>query len=316
MGCNCSEPTKPNEGLLQTAAKDLIRADPSGLHKFNSNEQIINSKDNNENDENEMDIDKNETSGKQTTEQQSLLEQDEGHDLIGELQYGKPNQTEIIINDEKIDVDKNNNNLKNINADKIDFSVIKQELYECDNVKNCTAINKLLVSLKYFELLDVMNKQKDRDLFCNFIQQGYPRIFDDYSHLAIKHSNEVNEIDISVVKCDDIEQCVFTQRHQNVAASDDKLDPKIKFYKHVMDSLHFFVCHLYHSGLRTANNDDELKGNDDKKNGEYFDKTFSRMTQQIKERQHLTKSFDRFQNNKNSKFSLIDNDDDECEDDT
>ncbi len=48
--------------------------------------------------------------------------------------------------------------------DKIDLSVIKQELYKCANSKQCTAISKLLVSLKYFELLNIINKEKDRDL--------------------------------------------------------------------------------------------------------------------------------------------------------
>ncbi len=61
--------------------------------------------------------------------------------------------------------------------DKIDLSVIKQELHKCANAKQCTAISKLLVSLKYFELLDIINKEKDRDLFCNFIEQGKKNAF-------------------------------------------------------------------------------------------------------------------------------------------
>eukprot|EP01084_Bolivina_argentea_P085065 153774_1 len=75
-----------------------------------------------------------------------------------------------------------------------------------------------------------------------------------------------------------------------------------------MDSLHFFIFHLFHVGLRsnrarvdTIKNNDEKMDKDDKQ--KYFDAQFSQLSKMISERSHLTKSFDRF-NIKKTKFNL------------
>eukprot|EP01084_Bolivina_argentea_P219497 372261_1 len=114
-----------------------------------------------------------------------------------------------------------NNNEHKIS--KFDLSEIKKEFDECKSVKDCTCIKKILVALQYYSMLDMVNDIQDRDAFTNFIEQDYHRIFDDYNHLVIKHGNEVNEIDISLIKCDDMKNCMFTQRHQQVAITQEKV---------------------------------------------------------------------------------------------
>eukprot|EP01084_Bolivina_argentea_P159651 278035_1 len=110
-----------------------------------------------------------------------------------------------------------------------------------------------------------------------------------------------------------MKNCQFTSRHQKQNGDDNKLEPELNFYKQVMDSFHFFVSHLYHCGLRTISNDDNINDDDDEieNEDEYFDKVFYRLNKQIKQRKHLTKTFERFNNNKNNKFTLISHDNDD-----
>eukprot|EP01084_Bolivina_argentea_P277655 474114_1 len=73
-----------------------------------------------------------------------------------------------------------------------------------------------------------------------------------------------------------------------------------------MDSLHFYLFHCFDVGLRTKQkgNVKNIGNTDKKKDSPYFDSAFSRVNKMISERQHITKSFDRFSLKKNNKFSI------------
>eukprot|EP01083_Nonionella_stella_P072168 194396_1 len=82
------------------------------------------------------------------------------------------------------------------------------------------------------------------------------------------------------------------------------MDASVQFYSQLMDSLHFYLLHLFECGLRTPKvtpNDDD---NDDKKedHDQYFDKKFSRVSRMVNERHHIRLSFGRFKTN--TKFNI------------
>eukprot|EP01084_Bolivina_argentea_P298068 513586_1 len=196
---------------------------------------------------------------------------------------------------------KNKSSLMNKTQLAFDIGIFKNESDSCKSVKDCTFIKKLLASLKYYSLLDINNNIDNGDVFCNFIDQVYNQVLNHYIHLVNNHGNDLNEIDTSIIKCDNIKNCKFTMRHHDNDKTDKEekgLEPKLTFYKNTMDSLHFFLFHLYHTGMRTIKTNDDINDNDNDKiddemkddnDKEYFDKVFYRLNKQIKERQHLTK---------------------------
>eukprot|EP01084_Bolivina_argentea_P097662 175561_1 len=105
--------------------------------------------------------------------------------------------------------------------------------------------------------------------------------------------------------CCDILECLFSTRHHSDDKKEKVDDELVQFYAQSMDSLHFYLLHLYQCGLRTEKpNEDENNEikNDDANNDKNFDHEFSRISRLILERQHSA-TFNRFKNN--NKFSLF-----------
>eukprot|EP01084_Bolivina_argentea_P278820 476507_1 len=84
-------------------------------------------------------------------------------------------------------------------------------------------------------------------------------------------------------RCCDILKCLFVTRHHNDKQAEID-DDVVHFYAQSMDSLHFYLLHLYQCGLRTEKpNEDgsnDIK-NDDIDNVKNFDKEFSRISRLI-----------------------------------
>ena len=108
----------------------------------------------------------------------------------------------------------------------------------------------------------------------------------------------------------DIKKCDCTTRHHD--CSDDKKEeikpfsPKSDFYKRCMDSLHFYVMHMFDCGLRVHHQDneqeEEIKDHDDGYDDASVDKQFARILKAINERRQVTLLFTRFRNN--TKFNM------------
>eukprot|EP01083_Nonionella_stella_P287534 978756_1 len=85
------------------------------------------------------------------------------------------------------------------------------------------------------------------------------------------------------------------------------MDSIVRFYAQVLDSLHFYLLHLFECGLRTEkgnpNDTDDNKQVDAAGNAsKYFDKSFARVSKMINARQHIRLAFHRLKNN--SKFNI------------
>eukprot|EP01084_Bolivina_argentea_P032947 60973_1 len=116
---------------------------------------------------------------------------------------------------------------------KIDLDVFKDEtdINKCiknnsnnDPIEACKPIRRLISSLKYYEMLDIINNKDHQNIFTAFIKDIYKMFLDDYNHLVYEHKDleDINKA-ISEKKefssCN-ILKCTFSGRHNS--DDDDK----------------------------------------------------------------------------------------------
>ena len=202
----------------------------------------------------------------------------------------------------------------------LDLSVFEVEKpIECNDYKTyqqCPSIARLAVSLKYYSALDISNNEIHRDIFHHFITTLHQTMLDDYIHFIKNHGHQIENINkyfltnLGFKDCN-INDCRYSSRHHRVdnlksIAKTTKIDSSFNFHLHTLDSLHFYVFHIFDAGLRTlsSNANEELKFNQEEMSDEYFDKEFAKLKQKISEKEENTKSFRRFRRGNNSKFTM------------
>ena len=123
-------------------------------------------------------------------------------------------------------------------------------------------------------------------MFEEFICSVYAQYLNDFNHLLTKHKDQVYEINQILIKSNDfnsdcdLKQCGYTTRHNsreteivNAEQMDtNKEHSKFKFFKQSVDSLHFYLIHLFQIGLR-VHIDDET---DEKENENILDQNLSK----------------------------------------
>eukprot|EP01084_Bolivina_argentea_P314482 544709_1 len=151
---------------------------------------------------------------------------------------------------------------------KIDMDTFKQSNDgKCDEKSDdpsqtCNVIKRLITGLQYYTLLDVQNEPDNKDEFNNFICDIYHTFLDDYIHLINIHGYKLENINKSLlrkqVKACDVKKCIFTGRHEGTNDTEKISDFVLYFYENTMDSLHFYLFHLFDVGLRVSksHNDD------------------------------------------------------------
>ena len=124
--------------------------------------------------------------------------------------------------------------------------------------KLCLPLQRLVYSLKYYQLLNITVNTENKSIFENFINEIYKHFLDDYGHLTTKHkqhSYQINQMLLNsqyFVDCN-ISKCSYTSRHHlSTTKKEENIDSesRIQFFKETMDSLHFYFFHLFHTGLR------------------------------------------------------------------
>ncbi len=129
-----------------------------------------------------------------------------------------------------------------------------------DPTQTCDVVKRLIYGLQYYMSLDVKNKQEDQDEFNNFVCNVYHTFLDDYIHLINVHADTLENINKSLLsskkfKICDIKKCVFTGRHagtNNKNVNEKISDFVLHFYTNAMDTLHFYLFHLFDVGLRVS----------------------------------------------------------------
>eukprot|EP01084_Bolivina_argentea_P032653 60446_1 len=65
-----------------------------------------------------------------------------------------------------------------------------QNINDNDNpIEACSAIKRLISSLKYYSMLKINTNIDHQNIFCQFIGDIYKIYLDDYSHLIQDHNN-------------------------------------------------------------------------------------------------------------------------------
>ena len=194
---------------------------------------------------------------------------------------------------------------KHLTMNDTNLKIFKRDYYQCSSPTDCHAIKRLCTALTYYSKLDIQ-KENDQNILINFMQQIYDQYLNDYIHLVNIHCHQIEEIHKSLTNnvCD-IKKCVFTSRH-NKSKSNQINDPTLNLYKITMDSLHFYLYHLFDVGFRIeAKSDDiaeETKESHNHHSSEYFDVNLRRIHSLITQRKHVGISLNRIDNN--NKFNI------------
>ncbi len=91
--------------------------------------------------------------------------------------------------------------------DKNELNVYKMEDKddECkediDNVfEKCLCVKRICMALKYYSLLNIIKNKKHQNVFNKFINDIYPNILEDKTHLMQKHSHQIENIYESLIQ--------------------------------------------------------------------------------------------------------------------
>eukprot|EP01083_Nonionella_stella_P022692 62726_1 len=175
---------------------------------------------------------------------------------------------------------------------------------QCDDpISGCIQLKRLVVMLLYYQKLNIEHRQNFQAIFIRFIKDIYTEILDDYAHVVNTHHN-LEAISKAlkqnkVFGACDVTKCPFTARHQSRHSMNTKVfnisndhDVFVQFYAQRLDSLHFYLMHLFDCGMRTEqSNAIRIDTNQqafvaDEKD-KYFDQEFARVKLQINERKHI-----------------------------
>ena len=126
------------------------------------------------------------------------------------------NDSDTLIFSQNIDYSQNINEDINCNDDNED----KED--DMTAIK-CDCIDRLIMSLKYFDDLNISNESKNNDTFIKFIKEIYggKNLLNDWIHFLSIHSNQIDDIleyysllddDNNSKRCK-ISDCKLTARH-------------------------------------------------------------------------------------------------------
>ena len=173
---------------------------------------------------------------------------------------------------------------------------------------NCASIFRLLSCLKQYSSCDIT------DVSCidKIYRQRY-HILDDFHHLTMYHQHELIQIirygldEYGIDKCQ-LHSCDHSTRHyrdiENKINEDNdnnniptSIDGTLDLYAHTLDSLHFYLFHLFDIGFRSHQVDEEDQKNDhNNQHSQYFDASFSSIYDKIKRISTKTRRFRRLTN--------------------
>merc|ERR550539_2266499 len=193
-------------------------------------------------------------------------------------------------------------------AQDLNLSLFKNESTICTGINNCSSLNRLSVALRYYSHLKVKKDEDDREIFASFVNEVYEEMVDDSNHLMLCHRDQMQQIaDLFGLACADMKSCQFTTRHfESESTMNIEDDQRLNFFATMFDSLHFWICHCFDAGFRfeASQQTKEEEEEDEKEKSTLFDAEFNRMNNAIRERDHLTASFERISPKNNSKFSI------------
>ena len=198
-----------------------------------------------------------------------------------------------------------------------DLSVFTQQPDSCgNNHEKCSSIKRLLSALRYYSSLDIIHNQQHKDAFIQFIANTYEKLYDDYIHLVQRHGHQIENIHKDfmndfeeMTKCN-IETCSFTARHHRLDKPKQiEIDLALEIIKETMDSLHFYVVHIFDAQLRSLslldNDANKMKSTSaEHSKDEYYDPQLAEIRDRLIRNQHKIVRFRGFGGRNGSKFNI------------
>eukprot|EP01084_Bolivina_argentea_P122799 217611_1 len=133
----------------------------------------------------------------------------------------------------------------------------------CISIDHCLCIQRMIAALHYYEKWNGDNYKHDLVEYC---EQTYEQFMvDDYNHILIHHECDIellhNYIKTnfeSLLSCD-INTCKMYQRYnrdrEKYSKWNDINDQNIMFYRDLLDQMHYYLLHIFETGLRITKDD-------------------------------------------------------------
>ena len=173
----------------------------------------------------------------------------------------------------------------------------------------CISLKRIITAHNYYMLLDVQNNNDHKEIFTSFIHDVYDEhILDDFEHLMNDHRYNIYEINQIWTKSQkstsgcELKKCAATSRHylreeaidedikeQNVEPTDSILS----FYAHLFDAVHFYLVHIFESGVRVTPLK-YVKNAHDGDRSTQISKEFKRLMNEVNKRKASMPNFKRF----------------------
>ena len=161
------------------------------------------------------------------------------------------------------------------------------------NIHECVHLNRMLLALKYYHMLNLHTTPSNNDKFIHFYQNVYVELLNDYQHIISTHSQQLEPIHDHLVNNEqfggacDHSKCKSFQRYYEDSreiTTATNMEYKLSFFCELLDSMHHWLYHIFDSGMRiktsiitTATDYKEEKVRDNA----YIDTAFSRIKNEI-----------------------------------
>eukprot|EP01083_Nonionella_stella_P205330 747807_1 len=189
-----------------------------------------------------------------------------------------------------------------------DLMIFQENRQQCSAdspiISNCLFLKRLVICLSYFDTLDITNNKTDQNKLELFCVDTHKSLLNDYIHLMTQHSGDLHEISQSYTKqygvsgCTTSRHCevaIRSRRHRRLQRTRTSAQPSHNFYVDICDSLHFYIIHLYHSGIRIKPKEIEhvltnVSADQNHNDHGCFDIEFSKLQQLIKQKSSASNS--------------------------
>ena len=177
-----------------------------------------------------------------------------------------------------------------------------------NSISECDYLNRIFNALKYYSLLKTTSEQQDSlRHFANDIY-NHQAFIEDLQHLMKVHGDQIQDIiqhttDQNILDPCAVDMCSHSDRHYRISNDEskpnitDNIDSSLNIYLDIMDEAHYFIFHLFHTGLRVAKPEDECiadEGDEDEMRIlNCYDHEFARINKVISSTKRSTQRFDR-----------------------
>eukprot|EP01084_Bolivina_argentea_P315440 546500_1 len=171
----------------------------------------------------------------------------------------------VVVDEEKLDTERTTTSP----AAEFDFKMFENESTDCNSDFICTGTERLMTAMEYYQSLDMANDQ-DKQKLSDFYDFRYKHILNDFSHLILKHYEELDTMyefatNIMNLKQCTAEKCLMLRRHNRDRDNEDKdtqfksqYEIDLQFKRDTMDAIHCYILHQYDFGFAIYHKNDAI----------------------------------------------------------